>query len=187
MLMKSIHKTIRFTVMLMTMALYLQACSKYEEGPKISLYSKKHRVVGTWTVFVHDVDDISIFNEVMTSKGELSCNNQMQKVQYRNTKRNAFYSWKFEKTSYSYNEEFVYKSVDQYNSAKLCFPLYKENSTFLTENGSWEFSDDKMKIILKPKSGATKTYDIKELSHNQIHIVGTVQGKKHDITLTRDN
>lgn len=184
--MKSTIKTIRFTLLLALTALYLQGCTKYEEGPKISLYSKKHRVIGKWTVFVHDVDGVSIFNEVMTSTGELSCNNQMQKVQYRTTKRNAFYSWKFEKSSYSFNLEFVYKTVDQYNSAKLCFPLYKENSTFISEDGNWEFSDDKKQIILKPKSGDAKTFDIKELSHGTIHIVGAVQGQKHDITLTRD-
>lgn len=184
--MKSTLKTIRFTLLLALIALYLQGCTKYEEGPKISLYSKKHRVVGTWKVFVHDVDGVSIFNEIPYFTGELSCNNQMQKVQYKNTTRMAFYPWKFEKTSYSFNNELVNKTVDQYNSAKLCFPLYKENSTFISEDGGWEFSDDKKQLILKPKSGDTKTFDIKKLGHDQIHIVGTIQGKKHDITLTRD-
>lgn len=185
--MKSTLKIIRFTIALTTMALYLQSCSKYEEGPKISLYSKKKRVIGTWKVYVHSVDGVSVFNEVTTSTGELTCNNQTQKVQYRTTKRIAFYPWKFEKGSYSLNQEFIYKTVDQYNSAKQCFPLYKENSNFISEDGSWEFSDDKKQLILKPKSGDNKTFDIKELSHGEIHIVGIIQGQKHDITLTRDN
>lgn len=54
--MKSIAK---FSVLLLMVAFFATACGKYEEGPKLSLASKKARIVNTWVVNEITVDKVA--------------------------------------------------------------------------------------------------------------------------------
>lgn len=55
-------------LMLATTFIFTTSCSKYEEGPAISLLPKKTRLVGTWEVdeIVHDDGEVENVNDNTT-------------------------------------------------------------------------------------------------------------------------
>ncbi|MBL1280586.1 MAG: lipocalin family protein [Fluviicola sp.] len=54
------------------LALTITACSKYEEGSKFTVLTKKARMVNTWTLSSYTVNDISQALGAVTSTMELS-------------------------------------------------------------------------------------------------------------------
>ena len=51
-------KSYLHTIVMLTAVACLAACSKYEEGPNLSLRSKKARVSNNWVVeYAYDIDD----------------------------------------------------------------------------------------------------------------------------------
>jgi len=186
--MKHIIKS-TFFISFLLLSFCIQSCSKYEEGPKVSLYSKKRRVIGTWEVYTHKVDGKSLGDIEILSKGTLKCDFSNNYFDYTNSRYLTPYSWEFKDASYIYNQEWYHTEIDANRSQYDCFKQYKRYYKYVSDGGDWEFSDDKKQIILKPYFGAVRkiTLDIKKLAYNEMRMVGTIDGKEHDITFTRND
>lgn len=99
-------KKINFLLLSILIASFLfTGCSKYEEGPTISLLSKTTRMCGTWKVTKRQFNG----SDVVLSAEELSAS-----VEYKD------------------NQTFTVTS-----------------STWGIYNGTWRFSSDKTKLIIK--------------------------------------
>lgn len=178
-----------YIISLLLLSFCIQSCSKYEEGPKVSFYSKKKRVIGNWKIYSHSVDGKRLNDVEILSKGTLKCDFSNNYIDYTNTRYLTPYNWEFKEASYINRQEWYHREVDAVNTRYDCFIQYKTFYKYIDDGGDWEFSDDKKQIILKPYFGTISkiSFDIKKLAYSEMRIVGKIDGKEHDITLTRND
>ncbi|MES2798427.1 MAG: lipocalin family protein [Bacteroidota bacterium] len=116
----------------------VSSCSKYEEGSKFTLLSKKARVVGEWNI------------------SNISVNGTSQDL-----------------SGYTYSYEF--KKDDTF-TASVSF-----GSTTFTDSGTWEFSDDKLRLIITDSDGDISDAEILRLASKEMKIID-VNGSDTTIT-----
>lgn len=112
-------KTLNLSVALLAFAMIFgTSCKKYEEGPALSLRSKKARVANTWTV-----------NKMVSEDGDEDIWTEEEKENYTiEYTKDGNYSFE-----YSYEAGGSTITVD--------------------DEGTWEFSDNKEKIITTDGNG----------------------------------
>ena len=113
--------------LLALMAVAVTSCSKYEEGPKFTLLSKKARLTGEWTLSKVEVNgtaqDISGYTVTVTID------------------KDGSYTYKW--TSGGFSAE---------------------------ESGTWEFSDDKVSLIMTDADGDVSTSEIVRLANDELKL-----------------
>ncbi len=103
-------KSLKFLVLVVWCCLFMgimQSCKKYDEGPAISLRSKKARVVNVWKFEKVTEDGTDVTNDYKYS------------------------TWEFKEDG-----KYIFSIKDP--SSSLSFSM----------NGTWEFNNDKTKIII---------------------------------------
>ena len=131
-------------IILTLISCFLFCCSKYEDGPVISLRTKKARLTGTW--------EIAKINGTAPASGE---------------------QWEFEfekdgdytEVRTSIDSVFVgynYEYVEWYN-----YPLYDIQILNTSTNGEWEFFEDGADLYLKHENGGYY-YGINRLTMNEL-------------------
>ena len=156
------------TMALALFLLTLASCSKYEEGPGISLRSKKSRLVGDWEMT--SITTNGIESTTMVESDFFDCISGTT-IAYDITT-------KVEKLSYSIKEDGSWSSAGDVNFTYLdfvtaysnCTETYTNGTESYTENGTWEFSDDKESIILTYADNSKETWKIIELREKHLQI-----------------
>jgi hypothetical protein len=138
-------KTLFFSVLSLIVATtFLSSCSKYDEGSKFTLLSKKSRMVNNWHLISANVDGFEI-NLSGTSK----------------------------------HLELSKDGSAKYTETYIIFGQTYEGIS----NGTWEFNDDKSKLVLT-ETGATVTddYTIIKLTNSELK-VQQIDPSNGDITI----
>lgn len=144
----------------------LASCSKYEDGPGISLRSKKTRLVGDWiaTKYV-DEDGMDLLN-VSGTQTFYCLSGESFPFNYSSS---STFHLSFNKDgSASSQSEYNYNSIDYSASYDVCQPIYLSGTDNDESNFSWEFDNNKEEIKLTYSDGSTENWKILELRESQI-------------------
>jgi hypothetical protein len=165
--MKQFKPTLGF--ILLTVGIFtFTGCSKYDEGPGISIRSKKSRVVGDWKVTELTEDGVSFFNYVESDY--LDCMSG-DIVNYNITSTINDYSMSFNKDGGVQTTLDVNVSMLDYNSSYInCTPIYITNSGSDSYSGKWEFSSDKEELKITDSDGTTENWKIIELKEKEMKL-----------------
>lgn len=113
--------------LLAMMAVAVTSCSKYEEGPKFTLLTKKARITGEWTLSSIEVNgtaqDISGYTVNVTID------------------KDGTYTYKWSSGGFS-----------------------------VEESGTWEFSDDKVSLIMTDEDGDVTSSEIVRLANDELKL-----------------
>jgi hypothetical protein len=165
--MKQIKMTLGF-VLLTVGIITFTGCSKYEEGPGISLRSKKSRVVGDWKVTALTEDGVSLFNYVESDYLDCLSGDIMD---YNTTSTINDYNITFDKDGGMQSKVDVSVSMLDFNSSYInCTPVYITNSGSESYSGKWEFASDKEEIKITYSDGTTENWKIIELREKEMKL-----------------
>ncbi len=159
-------KKISILLLLCVMLFAIPACQKYEDGPMFSLRSKKARVDGDWRVTKLEFNNNNVLQDNETLSYLTSCGY----INYNSTSTISNYNWTFNKSgtfnsSYNLSQTYINTSATYTN----CYAVYETTNGSQTENGTWEFTDNKEGLILKYNT-AQRIYTILALKNNEIHL-----------------
>ena len=154
------------------LVLFLASCSKYEEGPGISLRSKKSRLVGDWKMTSITTNGQNSATSVETDFFECVSGSI---IEYD-------FTYDIKELTYGINEDGTWTQNGKYeitypdDAAYFdCTETYTTESASSSNKGTWEFSDDKESLIL--------TYDDSTIDPETWKII-ELREKKMQLELT---
>lgn len=151
----------------------LLGCSKYDEGPTLTLRSKKHRIEGKWTTtsfLIDNEQEVNIWFD--DQQVRVSC--QSGSAVYMHPKsRLAKLEWEINKDG-SASQTYTWSSLDiDFNAVwSSCKETYKPEE-FLTEKRAytWEFDDDKENVIFTSSNNSYRlVFEILELKEKEVKL-----------------
>lgn len=144
-------------------------CKKYEDGPGLSLRSKKERLTGKWEVvsLTENGNDVLFYSEsdVMTCKSGSS-------VYYTETESYKPYYFEFIKDG-TFKELMTYTGtwLDYSQSFNACKAIYESETMKEEVRGKWDFSNDMEYVIVNYDDiGYTIKFKILELRDSNIKL-----------------
>ncbi|MCY7408929.1 MAG: hypothetical protein LH473_01525 [Chitinophagales bacterium] len=176
-------KKLRFIVLIIIGVSFIMtwnSCKKGPEDPFFSLYSRKHRVVGDWTVSVYTVDFKDSLRRVIDSLTiQGGCGEETDKtVDYYN------YIMTFDKNG-GYIENLKIRtenSIDITNNTVNCFDALTNDSVTTVTSKKWNFTgnigDVKNKeqlVLFDPETLDSQIFDIIKCSEKQMKLQIIVQ------------
>jgi hypothetical protein len=159
-------------------------CKKYEDGPGLSLRTKKARATAEWIVKTWTYNGVDYLN--YTDETYFTCSGG-GKVYYTNGYKTTRLTWNFKENGDIISEDiYVDKSFDYDLSYSLC----KEYSTTTNytdlDKGTWQFTSNKDQLEIKFASYSTvMIFDIKELREKEMKLEGIVDGEIVRIILSK--
>lgn len=187
--MKTKKKFLWWALIIIFMAPLYQGCKKYDEGPSLSLRSKKTRLTGEWEVtsYLKNEKDV-LSNGEKVIIGYDYC-------QYTETyKGNLSYIFEFEKgedvivTEYynyiSYSKEYPYDDEYYCINYGCCDTSYSYSESGIELYfGEWEFRKNKKELRLEINydgSLSKEDYEIIRLTNNELKLKGFIGGGYND-------
>lgn len=170
------------TMAIALVLLTLSSCSKYEEGPGISLRTKKQRVVAEWKATDFTINGQNGLNSSTT--GVLDCFSGGQ-FSY-NITGTMDIQWTFEKDGKStivINSD--YNTLDFENSMLNCSAIYTDTTMMNKENSQWDFSSDKKNIEITYDDGSKESWEIIELREKEMKLKMNDGVDDYQITLEK--
>lgn len=149
--------------------LLLTTCKKYEEGPCFSLYTKEHRIVGSWTVesfFINGLDSTDYLKQSP-----------------------LIGKYIFDKIKHNEDEGgYTYSSIGNQGS---------DTSLFYTASGRWSFRANKKNVFIRikfdlpsyrhfnigPFGSATCEWEIKRLKEKELWLYTFYNGREFYLKL----
>lgn len=169
-------KTKKIISALLLTTILLSSCKKYEDGPAISLRSKKARVEGSWDLTLFTINNENGLSQTYTDT--YNCSSSGSFIYTEEYKITSFI-WTFKKEGgMSYTAKYEFKLLDQATSNNLCNDYYEYTTEDEVMNGKWKFLHDKEKIELTIDGEAT-TLDIKELKNDVMRFAGSSGGDNY--------
>ncbi len=177
--MKQFKLTLGF-ILLTVGIITFTGCSKYEEGPGISLRSKKSRVVGDWKATALTMNGQNLLNSTQTDV--LDC---MSGSSFNYTITGSIsINWSFEDDGNStLSSNSTYNTLDFFNSYEQCTPIYETQTDSGTETYKWDFSSNKEDIVITYSDGTTEDWHIIELREKQMKLTMNDGTDDYAITL----
>lgn len=160
------------------------SCSKYPDGPLISIRSKKERVTAEWEVTKFIIDGENLF--YWESSDVLECTTGYP-VWYNSISEVTSYTWHFwrDGTWASYSIE-DYRSINYQLSYDNCTAIYENTEYRYDESGKWDLSSDKKKLELTwDNSALISNLDIIELRERRMKLAGEMDGAMVEITFEK--
>jgi hypothetical protein len=164
--MKQIKTTLGFLFIALSIISF-SSCSKYEEGPGISLRSRKSRVIGEWVTTEIKYSGIDAMSETYSDIFFCSSGSSFN---FTNT---ATYSldWNFEKEG---NSSIVTNTaiheLDFIASDAQCSPIYLNSNDPSSETFTWEFSSNDENIDITYSDGSIESWRIIELRETEMKL-----------------
>jgi len=131
-------------IILTLISCFLFSCSKYEDGPVISLRTKKARLTGTW-----EIAKINGTTPALGEQWEFEFEKDADYTEVRTSIDSVI-------VGYDYNY------YDYYN-----YPIYEIQLSNTSTNGEWEFMEDGEDLYLKYENGGNY-YRINRLTMNEL-------------------
>ena len=142
-------------------------CSKYEEGPGISLRTKKSRVVGEWQVTTFKINGADYLNQTYSDVFNCSSGSSFN---YTNT-GNIKIEWTFKKDGSSASVVNTASHVlDYFSSDAQCAAIYNDSNDSTSDTLTWEFASDKEDLKFTYSDGTSETWNIIELRENEMKL-----------------
>ncbi len=142
-------------------------CSKYEEGPGISLRTKKSRVVGEWQVTTFKINGADYLNQTYSDVFNCSSGSSFN---YTNT-GNIKIEWTFKKDGSSASVVNTASHVlDYFSSDAQCAAIYNDSNDSTSDTSTWEFASDKEDLKFTYSDGTSETWNIIELRENEMKL-----------------
>lgn len=177
-------KTKILPVLLVLISIVFSQCKKYEEGPALSLHSKKHRVVGEWDVteFFEDGQNVLSYDYF----DFYQCNSGSH-IGYTNEYRITRFTFEFTKDGrWNYQTVSSDKELNQFNTWQSCIAMYDYSSDTYAESGGWKFISGKEKIELTYDNGTpADDLEIIELHEKKMQLQGLMDGANVQITFEK--
>jgi hypothetical protein len=172
-----------FLLALLAIAITFGSCGKYEDGPNISLRTKKARVAGNWKVVKVTINGINPFEETYSSLYPTSCGNDLL---FTSTTSRINFTWNFSKEeTYTYNYSTQLVSLNNaatYTNCVLTYQTYSEPGSGL---GQWAFANDKEELAITEGSETTN-YKIIKLKNKEMHLRNTIDGEVTELYFEQD-
>ena len=163
-------KQIKLTFGLLFIALSMitfSSCNKYEDGPGISLRTRKSRVIGDWVSTEIKLNGSDYMNQTYSDIFFCSSGNTFN---YTNTGTLSL-DWNFEKEG---NSILVTNStshaLDYIASDNQCSPVYLDSTDPSSETFTWEFSSNHDNLNLTYADGSTESWRIVELREKEMKL-----------------
>jgi hypothetical protein len=160
-------------------------CKKYDEGPGLSLRTKKARATAEWIVKTLTSNGVDVLNE--NFEGNYTCTSG-GKVYYSDGYQTTRLIWNFkENGDIEVEDVWILKTFDFSLSYDLCDDYYKTSNGTTLDKGTWEFASNKKEMLLKFNSDPTRilTLEIKELREVEMKLEGIINGEILKITLSK--
>ena len=159
-------------------------CKKYEDGPGLSLRTKKARATAEWIVKTWTSNGVDVLNSKYD--GDFTCIDGV-KVDYSYGYTTTRLTWNFKENGDISSEDiWVDKSPDYDLSYTLCNDYYTTTNYTDLDKGTWQFTSNKEQLEIKFFSNpTTMTFDIKELREKEMKLEGVVDGEIVRITLSK--
>ena len=142
-------------------------CSKYEEGPGISLRTKKSRVVGNWQVTTLKINGADYLNQTYSDVFYCSSGSSFT---YTNT-GNIQIDWTFSKDGGSTSvANTASHALDYVSSDAQCSAVYTDSNDSTSDTSTWEFASDKEDLKFTYSDGTSETWNIIELRENEMKL-----------------
>lgn len=162
----------------------LASCSKYEDGPGISLRSKKSRLVGDWVATKFVDEDGQDLLEVSGTETFYCLTGESFPFNYSSS---STFHLSFNKDgSASSQSEYNYNSIDYSASYDACQPIYLSGTDNDESDFTWEFDNNKEEIKLTYSDGSTENWKILELRESQIKFRFDNGQTAYEITLIKE-
>jgi len=147
-------KKITYLLILLSSYTFINSCSPYEDGPKISLRSKQLRITGTWNADSYTRSGENVLNIVY---GSLVISTDFEFV-------------------INDNGEYTQKYVITTSTGSSSYSVTNEFK------GKWQFNADKTQLLLQDE-GDTESiaWDILQLKNSELHINAVLQVGEEDI------
>ena len=142
-------------------------CSKYEEGPGISLRTKKSRVVGEWQVTTFKINGADYLNQTYSDVFNCSSGSSFT---YTNT-GNIQTDWTFSNDgSSTIVVNTASHVIDYVSSDAQCTAVYTDSNDSTSDTSTWEFASDKEDLKFTYSDGTSETWNIIELRENEMKL-----------------
>ena len=143
------------------------SCSKYEEGPGISLRTKKSRVVGEWQVTTFKINGADYLNQTYSDVFNCSSGSSFT---YTNT-GNIQTDWTFSNDgSSTIVVNTASHVIDYVSSDAQCTAVYTDSNDSTSDTSTWEFASDKEDLKFTYSDGTSETWNIIELRENEMKL-----------------
>lgn len=171
------------TICLATM-LTFSNCKKYEEGNNFSIRTKKHRVVGEYSVAGYTINGA---NQLTWSNAWYIISSCSTMVSYFEQTSFTQFNWSFTKDN---NVSFIsaqnYSLFDSSATYTSCTAVYNSGISYASNNGTWNFISD-TELFVKWNDNTNQTFDILMLTENgmRLRTTNTVSGNVTEILLRK--
>lgn len=172
-----------YLMLAVSASLTFSQCKKYDQGPSLSLRSKKERVSNEWNVASYTYNQKDQLKETYSGYHQCISSNQ---ILYTEIFRTTTYVWTFDKSgtwNYKWISEHV--NLNQLSTYNNCYAFYLPiQINTEDEAGTWKFVKDKEEIEISYNTGQpSESYKIKELKENEMILEYTdIYGKISKIT-----
>lgn len=165
-------------------ALILISCTKYPDGPGISLQSKAKRIEGDYTVKQFTANGADILSYY--SPGQIWTNCSYY-VDYTDSYVSNVYAWHFSKNGgITTSQTSTTTQVNFAQSSASCFPIYDITTDTYSDAGTWKLVEDKECMLITLNAAqAPITAEIIELRDKQIKLkwIDVSLGVTYELTL----
>ncbi len=160
-------------------------CKKYEDGPGLSLRTKKARATAEWIVKTWTSNGVDELNSKYYDS-EITCSGG-GKVYFTDGYTTTRLIWNFKENGDISSEDiWVEKLLDYDLSYSLCDDYYTTSNYTDLDKGTWQFTSNKEQLEIKFASYSTvMIFDIKELREKEMKLEGIVDGEIVRITLSK--
>ena len=159
-------------------------CKKYDEGPGLSLRTKKARATAEWVVSSYTSNGSDIMNEIHNN-ASMTCSGGGT-IYYNYEYKTTRWLWNFKDNGdIAFEDTWSLQDIDYDLSSILCETRYTNTSKTDYYNGTWAFTSNKEKMEIKMDTSPLMTLDIKELREVEMKLEGIVYGELVKITLTK--
>lgn len=180
--MKKTVLSLTATVLFTSVMILLNSCSKYEDGPGISLRSAEERVSGDWNVESYTIDGED--QKYWKNSDYLTCVDGFT-IFYDEYDEVSTWDWTMNYGgNWTQDISGRYKYVNSTSSYDLCDDIYDYDFYNEKKSGTWKLNSDKTKIdITYNGSPGVETLNILELRETRMKLEGRIDGELHKITL----
>lgn len=134
------------------LSIFMFSCSKYEDGPVLSLRSKKERVAAEWEVTEYRFNGLDQFKP-QDFEDEMNCYSGA-KVSYSESAQLTRLIWTFEKNGdWNFTISSATKELDFQSTYNSCYPVYNYRNEQYTDKGIWLFNSNKEELEIRFDSG----------------------------------
>jgi hypothetical protein len=177
---------VKISSILLLTALMFGGCKKYEDGPGLSLRSKKERVAADWNVVEEKYDGEVYENQPYTDSAYCSIDDTYKKYEVSTIGRMEMEFTK--EGTIQWISQWERRDLDYSKFNDDCEIHYRITYDSFIQEGTWEFSSnkEKLKVVLMEIEGDFEyEFDIIELREKRMKLKAVIEEDLIELTLEK--